>query len=523
MYTSLLISVVSVATFAAAIPIPLTIGYDNKPAANDLYAQNIEQARVEANKRIQKMKDTVNNPIDATNKARIETAFGPIDKLNMDHVKDVIGKLESGNLQINTADPTVFDKAEGQPSYAQVSLNLDSEKKFVSMGSTQIGSKFHTHMAVGERAGTLIHEATHQLSHTGDDASNGTGEIIPSNFGHPGPPQVFVREGYAKGSDGATVSAETLTTDQGASLKGGRFEALRNASKNMSWNADSYRVLSALCARSLYKRALTTDDPVQYYLSKREQCSLPPDYFKKKAAAKVAAEGKGIINTIKPTTQAAEQTKSMAKGALAFPQIKGAKGAQGLKAVKGQRGVNASKVTTVVRSPFTKGSRTNMDAKALGSTRGTKADKGAKVTTGSKVIKNSNAVKGEKSANAMTTSKGHRTAQGIGAGKAVKSTKADSNAKGGVTASKNAGRVPTASLVSNKDGGKATRNKIITPRPKAVAPRTAQKTSKAAPKTGAKITPLSAVIPAAGAVVSVPKKGGKKTRRDLESVLDALN
>lgn len=284
MYASLLVSVVSVATLAAAAP--LSVGFDNQPAANDPHAQNIEEARVEANRRIQRMKDTVNNPTDPTNQARIETAFGPIGKLDMGHVKHVIGNLESGNLQINTADPKVFDNANGgTPSYAQVNLNLDSKNQFVSMGSTQIGSKFHTDMAVGERAGALIHEATHQQSRTGDDVVAHSGEIIGAGIGHPGPPQVLVQEGYAKASHGGTVPAETLTADQGASLQNGPFDKLRNASPNMSWNADSYRVLSALCARSLYKRALASDDPVRYYLAKRQTCKLPL----RKAEAKAAA------------------------------------------------------------------------------------------------------------------------------------------------------------------------------------------------------------------------------------------
>ena len=69
----------------------------------------------------------------------------------------------------------------------------------------------------------------------------------------------------------------------------------------MHENADSYHIFVALCSHLLYKRALLQEDLIRfllylpaifelnfpqkvgYYLAQRHSCTLPPDYFAKKA------------------------------------------------------------------------------------------------------------------------------------------------------------------------------------------------------------------------------------------------
>lgn len=46
-------------------------------------------------------------------------------------------------------------------------------------------------------------------------------------------------------------------------VRGEKYEKMIKAATNTYQNADSYRVFGALCARDLYKRALSQDDPVR--------------------------------------------------------------------------------------------------------------------------------------------------------------------------------------------------------------------------------------------------------------------
>lgn len=143
----------------------------------------------QANRRIGRMRDTLDKPDDPENKKRIETAFGPNYKL--DEIKTVVGNLEHGFMPVRTANPDVADgESKGRPSNAKVSYNRDPITKSIDttghpMKHTLIGSRFHNKMSPAEQAGTLIHEATHYQSLTGDDVGPG-GVIIPSAGKLPG-------------------------------------------------------------------------------------------------------------------------------------------------------------------------------------------------------------------------------------------------------------------------------------------------------------------------------------------------
>lgn len=115
------------------------------------------------------MRATLAKPNDPVNKQRIRDAFGP--NANLAEISKTVDGLHSGRLQVASANPAVGDKEKGRPMLAKVSLNKNKDGSFHSMGSAKIGSKFHdtTLLSDRQRAGTLIHEATHQQRRTGDD------------------------------------------------------------------------------------------------------------------------------------------------------------------------------------------------------------------------------------------------------------------------------------------------------------------------------------------------------------------
>ena len=123
------------------------------------------------------MRDTLANPTTAVNAQRIRDAFGP--NPNLVEIGKTVDRLHAGNLQIATADPTVYDTAAGKAKLAKVSL-VNGPGGTTTMGSAMIGSKFHDTALLSDRqrAGTLIHEATHQQRRTGDDVIKSNSMVI---------------------------------------------------------------------------------------------------------------------------------------------------------------------------------------------------------------------------------------------------------------------------------------------------------------------------------------------------------
>lgn len=515
MYTSSLSIIILAATLASAAP--LNVNYVNRPSSSDPHAKTINDAAAEAHRRVVKMRETLDHPNDPTNRKRIETAFGR--NANLHEISTVVGNLEHGNLPVLTADPTVYDRERGKPANAVVSYNRDSKGKIDTKGwpmkHAKIGSRFHG-MSKAEQAGTLIHEATHYQSLTGDDVGKHS-KVIQSASSD----KVYsARGGYATDNRGATITSDTIKADQGASLKNTPYDALRKNSPNMHQNADSYRVFAALCARSLYKRALESDDPVNYYLAKRSQCSLPPDYFAKKAAAKKAAAAKGTTAAT-PKTGATAKTAATAKTGIKTTKAKGAKAGKGVKATKGVKAAKGVKATKGVKGAKSlkavkglrsakaagkgvkavKGSKLSKASKAVRGTKGTKALKGAKAVKGAKSLKSS---RGSKAAKGTKTLKGAKAVKGVKSTKARKASKPVKSAKTG-RASKPAKATKAVKATKGETTAKATQRKATKAATKPAVARTAQLTSKAVPK------------------VAAAKKAGKKNRRDLQFVLESLD
>ena len=68
---------------------------------------------------------------------------------------------------------------------------------------------------------------------------------------------------YGGGPKEASPLHADIIKDNGGRLEGTTFSKVRDSVPNMEHNADSYAILGSLCARSLYKRALTQEDPVR--------------------------------------------------------------------------------------------------------------------------------------------------------------------------------------------------------------------------------------------------------------------
>ncbi|KIM25480.1 hypothetical protein M408DRAFT_211465 [Serendipita vermifera MAFF 305830] len=273
---SILLSLLLAIQFTAAIPVPLEAQFMSEPNQYAGYKAKFDEAKVEANRQIGNMQEVLKNPTDP----RITQAFGPLatQDRKMHTIKQTVDKLATGTLKVHTSDPNVADdENHGIPINGYVPINVVGGD--VQADPARFGSTFYTGDRADDkkfRAGTIIHEATHQLAFTGDHVGENDKRIIRG--GRPLPEKIIENGGYAKDP----IPNSDLAM-------GPRYTDLRANSPNMEYNADSYRVFAALCSRSLLKRALKQEDPVGYYLAKRQQCKPQPDYFKKKAEAKAAA------------------------------------------------------------------------------------------------------------------------------------------------------------------------------------------------------------------------------------------
>ena len=146
---------------------------------------------------------------------------------------------------------------------------------------------------------------------------------------------------------------------------------------------------------------------VGYYFSKRSQCTLPPDYFAKKAAAKAAAAAKS--NTPATINHKASTAKSTG--------VKGAKVSKSgtIKAAKGMSKIREG--TSTRKATGTK------SGKGLKTTKGSKAAMGLKTDKGTKAGKVSKAVTGIRSAKGIKAAKGEKATKGIGSAKVATTSK----------------------------------------------------------------------------------------------------
>jgi len=266
----------------------------NRPAVDDdaskarVAAYN--QADARAKEMVTKM-HTVINSDKPEHKQIVNDAFGP--NADRDKIKATIHKLNTEQVKVGTTDIAGV-KAGLVASTPMTRPNGPS-------GNIKLGPEFFAADASKDyRAGTLIHEATHQQSHTGDFI-NTNDKIVGAladqkkdiKMQDDGKPHI----GYHFPGTDNPKKVPTSAADLSDKYKANRDHTV----KNMEDNADSYRVFAHLCSApgvarrdlELFRRALfEADEDDHLYLAKRNSCALPKDYFKKKAEAKAAAAKK---------------------------------------------------------------------------------------------------------------------------------------------------------------------------------------------------------------------------------------
>ncbi|KAG6913006.1 hypothetical protein DXG01_010460 [Tephrocybe rancida] len=158
------------------------------------------------------------------------------------------------------------------------------------------------------RAGTVIHEATHKLSATGDVVDEND-NIIKGN-----------EEGKATDETGYS-SNHNMHKTVADIKKDKKYTEVRDKVKNMHDNAESYALFASLCSQPgalerrdfhRWNRALRAGNQGQLaYLARRNNCKLP------NAAAKMAAINAAATKATKSATTNAPATKPLAKNAAA--------------------------------------------------------------------------------------------------------------------------------------------------------------------------------------------------------------
>jgi len=324
--------------------VPLGIEYDKTTglsAAETANKGRLDTATSQAHAQVGKMREglTKYKAGDAKATALYEAAFGKNADFN--EVDKTVTALENGKIKANVATHP-FTGGE----IAAVPWSKASKSTPWTAGNAQFSSQFHGAGANGlndaGRAGTIIHEATHQLSKTGDDVNLG-GNIIKANDGSSKPSGAT---GYTSNHNMHTTVAQ-VNADQD-------YTDVRDKAKNMHHNAESYAVFGSLCSQPgalrrrdvrLYNRALLEDDHKQLqHLARRNSCQLPPDYFAKKAAAKKAAAQKAASGHVEP----ALHSKVATKGGLKHSVASSVHAAKGLRAKSTNAGHQAKSRTAKV-------------------------------------------------------------------------------------------------------------------------------------------------------------------------------
>jgi len=372
------------------VAVPLGIQYDKTTGLNADETANkgrLDAAATLANTQVGNMRtglDKVKNG-DAKATALYHAAFGKNADINV--VDKTVTALQNGNVQAKLATHP-FTGGE----IAAIPWSKDGTKPWTP-GHAQFSSQFH---GVGAnpldnagRAGTLIHEATHQLSKTGDDI-NKSGKIIKPYDGTSKP----------TGATGYTSNHNMHKTL--ADVKNDKaFTDVRDSAPNMHDNAESYAVFASLCSQPgalrrrdvrLYSRALLAGDHEQlHYLARRNSCKLPPDYFAKKAAAKKAAAAKAVSGGVKPAT-GSKEAKAATKGASTTRLTKSAtsKSLNGAKTSKGgvRTTLKGAKSGRLLKATTAKGSRTGLKVSKKASKGRSRTVMGTKaLTRGAKAAK----------------------------------------------------------------------------------------------------------------------------------------
>ncbi|KAF8150241.1 hypothetical protein B0H34DRAFT_180863 [Crassisporium funariophilum] len=200
----------------------------------------VKNAVDDAHGMVGNMQHVLDSPNPQSNR-HIVKAFG--HNANIPAIQHTVDALHNGRIKVPNPDP----------------IHTGMGHTNMQTGHVGFGSAFHSPSTTDrERAGTVIHEATHALAGTVDHFS-----------AHSGSPH---GAGQQKHTDHVGYADSHLDH-----LK-------QTNSHNLHHNADSYRVFAESCSRSL-RRAFEETDPFKrdYIIARNPQCTKPA--AKGKAAA----------------------------------------------------------------------------------------------------------------------------------------------------------------------------------------------------------------------------------------------
>jgi hypothetical protein len=132
------------------------------------------------NEVLPKMKDAIfNAPTDTAAAAKVSAAFGKNWEGRHDELKKIVTDMQDAKMIVKDTDPAAFDNERGKKTLAAYE-NLTGQTKF--------GSLWHVNSAGQEtselqRAGTMVHELSHQVGRTGDHTGKYQGEVYFLNNG----------------------------------------------------------------------------------------------------------------------------------------------------------------------------------------------------------------------------------------------------------------------------------------------------------------------------------------------------
>jgi len=361
-----LLSVIGVViAFPLGIEYDKTTGLDADETANK---GRLDAATTEADRQVTKMREGFDKykAGDPKAKALYEASFGK--NADADEVDKTITALQGGNIKAKLATHTFTGNKKD--TIASVPWTKKNQNTPWTAGNAQFSEQFHgggaTPLDDKGRAGTIIHEATHQLRKTGDDVNLSDNIIKPTD----GSSKKNGLNGYTSNANMHKTAAE-VNADTG-------FTDVRDKANNMHHNAESYAVFASLCSQPgalrrrdirLYNRALLDGDHEQLHsLARRNSCQLPPDYFAKKAAAKKAAAEKAASGSVKPELKSKARAKDVPHTAKGLSLKATAKGGhprhlaksitpKGLNALKGSKKLkgNGQAIEAAARKQASKG------------------------------------------------------------------------------------------------------------------------------------------------------------------------
>ncbi|KIM41156.1 hypothetical protein M413DRAFT_412238 [Hebeloma cylindrosporum] len=197
----------------------------------------------------------------------------------------------------------------------------------------------HADSSVAFRAGTEIHEATHQQSYTGDYISADGTRIISSHESQQQPRKMNPDTNRPENGYHVPEGPDRKRVPKSEADLSAKYKKLRHTVINMEDNGDSFPVLAHLCSQSgvvprdieLFSRALLEADAEDYlYLAKGASYALPKGHFAKKTIKAAAGEG---TKPIKPSSHLAKG--AVAKGAPAHAVYEARRKPSSLTALKG--------------------------------------------------------------------------------------------------------------------------------------------------------------------------------------------